>query len=365
MADKKALITGSAGLIGSEAVRFFAERGFRVIGVDNDLRGYFFGPQASTAWNREKLKELLGTRYAHYEIDIRDEKQIEALFREHRFDVIIHTAAQPSHDWASREPLTDFTINADGTLILLENFRKFSPKAVFIFTSTNKVYGDRPNSLPLIELESRFELPNDHEYFQGIDESMSIDNSKHSLFGVSKLAADVMVQEYGKYFGLKTGIFRGGCLTGPAHSAASLHGFLSYLVRCISKEEEYTVFGYKGKQVRDNIHSYDLVKMFWEFYKQPRCGEVYNAGGSRHSNISVLEAVAKIEAILGRKARLKITDVPRKGDHIWYISDISKFRRHYPEWDFSYTIDTLLEELCQKIKFDYSDFLMITPIKKR
>ncbi len=294
---RRGLITGSAGLIGSEAVSFFIERGYQIVGIDNDMRKYFFGKEASTEWNRKRLKNEFKDKYLHCDLDIRNNKDIEKIFKKYKFEIIIHAAAQPSHDWAAKEPWTDFTINANGTLVLLENFRKYCPQATFIFTSTNKVYGDSPNKLPLIELGTRYELSRRHQYYQGIDETMSIDDSKHSLFGASKLAADILVQEYGKYFGLKTGVFRGGCLTGPAHSGTKLHGFLAYLVKCIAMGKKYTIFGYKGKQVRDNIHSFDLVNMFWHFHQRPRCGEVYNAGGARHSNISVLEAIKKIEKI--------------------------------------------------------------------
>lgn len=342
----KILVTGSAGLIGSESVKFFTEKGFKVYGIDNDMRAYFFGKEASTKWNLERLKEEV-KGYRHYNVDIRDKEKIETIFKENRFDLIIHAAAQPSHDWAAKEPFTDFEINALGTLVLLETYKKYSPEAVFIFTSTNKVYGDRPNTLPLIELKTRYELPKNHKYYKGIDESMSIDDSLHSIFGASKVAADVMVQEYGKYFGLRTGTFRGGCLTGPAHSGAQLHGFLAYLVKCIARGEKYTIFGYKGKQVRDNIHSYDLVNAFYHFYKKPRKGEVYNIGGSRYSNISMIEAIEKIEKILGKKANVEHVDRPRRGDHIWYISDVSKFKSHYPKWDFTYNIDDIIEELCR------------------
>lgn len=343
---KKALITGSAGLIGSESVKFFAKKGFKVYGIDNDMRAYFFGKEASTKWNLKRLKEQVGG-YEHYNVDIRDKEKIETIFKENRFDLIIHAAAQPSHDWAAKEPLTDFTINANGTLILLENYRKYCPEATFIFISTNKVYGDRPNTLPLVELETRWELPRNHRYYEGIDESMSIDDSLHSIFGASKVAADIMVQEYGKYFGLKTATFRGGCLTGPAHSGTQLHGFLVYLVKCIATGKKYTIFGYRGKQVRDNIHSYDLVNMFWHYYQSPRCGEAYNAGGSRHSNISMLEAIKKIERILGKKGNIEYFDQGRRGDHIWYISNVGKFRKHYPDWDYKYDIDMILEEICK------------------
>ncbi|MDD3887310.1 MAG: NAD-dependent epimerase/dehydratase family protein [Patescibacteria group bacterium] len=347
--EKLALITGSAGLIGSESVKFFAKKGFKIIGIDNNMRQYFFGVDASTDWNRKELESKING-YRHFNVDIRDNKKIEAIFKIYKFDLIIHTAAQPSHDWAAKEPFTDFTINANGTLVMLENFRKYCPKAVFIFTSTNKVYGDRPNTLPLIEKKTRFEMPKKHKFYKGIDESMSLDNCKHSIFGASKAAADLMVQEYGKYFNLKTAVFRGGCLTGPAHSGTQLHGFLSYLVKCIATGKKYTVFGYKGKQVRDNIHSYDLVNMFWNFYKEPRYGEVYNAGGSRHSNISMIEAIQKVEKILGKKAVYEYKEDNRIGDHIWYISDVSKFKKHYPKWNYKYDINDILKDICKHTK---------------
>ncbi len=350
MKKKKLLVTGSAGLIGSESVKFFTQKGFDVYGIDNDMRAYFFGREASTKWNLETLKKI--KNYRHYDADIRDERKMKTIFKEHRFELIIHTAAQPSHDWAAKEPLTDFTINALGTHILLENFRKHCPDAVFIFTSTNKVYGDRPNTLPVGELKTRYELPKNHRYFRGIDETMSIDDSTHSIFGASKVAADVMVQEYGKYFGLHTVAFRGGCLTGPAHSGAKLHGFLAYLARCIYRGEKYTVFGYKGKQVRDNIHSYDLVNAFYHFYRKPRSGEVYNIGGSRYSNISILEAIPKIERLLGKKAVREYKESNRFGDHIWYISDVSKFQKHFPEWQYTYDGDRILMEICTLGHFD-------------
>lgn len=344
---KKALITGSAGLIGSESVRLFADRGYRVTGIDNDMRAYYFGAEASTRWNRELLEEQYPDNYLHRNCDIRDDSAVEEVFlTDGPFDLVIHTAAQPSHDWAAREPRTDFSVNALGTLIILESYRKHSSNAPFIFTSTNKVYGDRPNSLPLVEMETRYELPDGHPFHNGIDETMSIDDSKHSLFGASKVAADILVQEYGKYFGLPTGVFRGGGLTGPAHSSTQLHGFLAYLVKCIATGATYTLFGYKGKQVRDNIHSHDLVNMFWRFCETPRCGEVYNAGGSRHSNVSVLEAIDKIERILGKKANIEYIDQNRIGDHIWYISDVSKFKSHHPGWDLTHDTDQILEELC-------------------
>ncbi len=341
------VVTGSAGLIGSESVRFFAHLGFTVIGIDNDMRAYFFGQSASTTWNRNLLKETYGDRYLHFDADIRDRTAIETIFQDHgsNISLIIHTAAQPSHDWAANDPHVDFTVNANGTLVLLEATRQFCPNAVFIFTSTNKVYGDTPNFLPLEEHETRWEIAAEHPYSIGIDESMSIDNSKHSLFGASKVAADVLVQEYGKYFGMKTASFRGGCLTGPAHSGAKLHGFLAYLMKCTLTGEQYTIFGYKGKQVRDNIHSYDLVNAFYHFYQNPTSGEAYNIGGSRHSNCSMLEAIAICEELSGKKLDYTYTDDNRSGDHIWYISDVRKFQAHYPNWQYKYSLQDILEDI--------------------
>lgn len=349
---KKALITGSAGLIGSESVKFFAEKDFEIFGIDNNMRAYFFGPEASTEWNKNQLEKKYKKQYKHFQIDIRDNDAVEEIFKKHKFDLIIHTAAQPSHDWAAKEPFTDFSVNANGTLVMLENFRRHAPHAVFISTSTNKVYGDTPNTLPLIEQETRYEIPKNHRFAKGIDETMSIDNSKHSIFGASKVAADIMVQEYGKYFGLHTSVFRGGCLTGPAHSSTQLHGFLAYLVKCIMTGKKYTIFGYKGKQVRDNIHSHDLVNAFYHVYQKPRSGEAYNMGGSRHSNISMIEAIKKIESMTGKKAIYEYSDQNRSGDHIWYISDVSKFKSHYPEWDFAYNGDRILEEIIKYGHFE-------------
>jgi CDP-paratose 2-epimerase len=349
--NKKVLITGSAGLIGSESSKFFANLGFEVHGIDNNMRQYFFGEEASTEWSKKQLKKNLKDKYFHYQVDIRDNKELEKIFKKNAFDLIIHTAAQPSHDWAAKEPVTDFTINALGTLYMLENYRKYSPDAVFIFTSTNKVYGDTPNELPLIEKEKRFELPKNHKYYNGIDESMSIDNSKHSIFGASKVAADVMVQEYGKYFNLSTGVFRGGCLTGPAHSGAKLHGFLSYLVKCIATGEPYSILGYKGKQVRDNIHSFDLVTAFYEYYKHPKKGEVYNMGGARFANVSMLEAIEKVESLTGKKGKVTYKKINRIGDHIWYISDTSKFKKDFPNWKQTYDIDRTIDEICRLSHF--------------
>lgn len=341
-----AIVTGSAGLIGSEAVRFFCKKKLDVVGIDNNLRKAFFGEDACTEWNRKQLEQEFAN-YFHESIDIRDNEGIERIFKKYGKDIslIIHSAAQPSHDWAASDPLMDFTVNANGTLILLENFRLYCPEAVFIFTSTNKVYGDLPNFLPLIELDTRYELDRNHKWYDGIDETMSIDQSMHSLFGASKVAADILVQEYGRYFGLKTATFRGGCLTGPAHSGTMLHGFLSYLMRCCISGKKYYIYGYKGKQVRDNIHSNDLVNMFWHFYQNPRCGEVYNAGGSRYSNCSMLEAIEMCQEISGKKLDYEYVDKNRSGDHIWWISSVAKFKEHYPEWDFKYNIRTILQEI--------------------
>ena len=343
----KALVTGSAGLVGSESVKFLVNKGYEVIGIDNNMREYFFGSEASTMWNRKLLEKTLGLSYMHLDTDIRNNESIAKIFTSNDFEIIVHTAAQPSHDWAAKDPYTDFQINAVGTLVMLENYRKFCPKASFIFTSTNKVYGDSPNRLPLVELETRYELDEAHPFYvNGINESMSIDDTLHSVFGASKVAADILVQEYGKYFGLNTVVFRGGCLTGPYHSGTELHGFLSYLVKCVLSGRQYTILGYKGKQVRDNIHSHDLVAMFWEFHQKPRPGEIYNAGGSRTSNISILEAIQKIEQITGKKASINYSSTNRTGDHIWYISDVSKFKSHYPNWTINHNSDAILEELC-------------------
>ena len=342
-----AIVTGSAGLIGSEAVVFLSSKFDKIIGIDNNLREYFFGAEASTAWNKQKLEREI-PNYEHYKADIREVAALEVIFKKYGTDIklVLHTAAQPSHDWAANEPFTDFTVNANGTLNLLEMTRLNCPEAVFIFTSTNKVYGDTPNNLPLIELEARWEIDQNHAYFaNGIDELMSIDQCKHSLFGASKVAADILVQEYGKYFGMNTGVFRGGCLTGPNHSGAKLHGFLSYLMKCAITEEHYTIFGYKGKQVRDNIHSYDLVNMFWQFYQNPKQGEVYNAGGGRHSNCSMLEAIQMSEKITGKKMNYSYSETNRIGDHIWWISDLTKFKAHYPNWDYKYDINDILTQI--------------------
>ena len=342
-----ALITGSAGLIGAESVRFFSKKGFKVVGIDNDMRKVFFGEEASTEWSRKKLEYEI-KNYIHYREDIRDRAAMEAIFKKYSNEIklIIHTAAQPSHDWAAKDPFTDFTVNANGTLTLLEMTRQNCPDAVFIFTSTNKVYGDTPNSLPLVELETRWEIDESHPYYEnGIDESMSVDHTKHSLFGASKLAADVLVQEYGRYFDMRTVCFRGGCLTGPGHSSTELHGFLAYLMKCAVTGNHYTIYGYKGKQVRDNIHSFDLVNAFWHFYQKPRRGEVYNMGGSRHSNCSMLEAISMCEEISGKKMNYSYIENNRIGDHIWLISDVSKFKSHYPGWNYKYNLKDILVEI--------------------
>lgn len=346
-----AVVTGSAGLIGSEAAVFFADLGFEVVGIDNNMRELFFGAEASTRWNRERLERELGPRYTHYDLDIRDRDAIARLFWRYAgsIDLVIHAAAQPSHDWAARDPFTDFTVNASGTLNLLEAARAFARDAAFIYTSTNKVYGDTPNRLPLVELERRWEISPDHTYVNGIREDMSIDQTLHSLFGASKVAADVLVQEYGRYFGLRTACFRGGCLTGPRHSGTELHGFLAYLMKCATTGAHYTVFGYKGKQVRDNIHSADLIRGFYEFYKAPRVGEVYNIGGGRQSNCSVLEAIDLCEEISGRKLDWSYVPQNRTGDHIWWISDIGKFASQYPEWRMEYTVPRILREIHEGI----------------
>lgn len=342
-----AIITGSNGLIGSESSRFFHDKGFEIIGIDNDMRAYFFGKEASTSGNEKKLiKEL--KNYHPNNIDIRNFDEVKKIFAKYKDEIklVIHTAAQPSHDWAAKEPFTDFGVNANGTLNILEATRQFCTDAVFIFTSTNKVYGDTPNFLPLIEKAERWEIDPSHKFAEyGIDESMSIDQSKHSLFGASKLAADVITQEYGRYFGIKTAIFRGGCLTGPTHSAAELHGFLAYLILCAVKNKPYIIFGYKGKQVRDNIHSKDLINAFWHFYQKPKTSAVYNIGGSRHSNVSIIEAIKLIEKIGGYKLNYTISEQARVGDHIWYISDIRKFQNDYPDWKYKYNIEMIIKEM--------------------
>jgi CDP-paratose 2-epimerase len=341
-----AVVTGSAGLIGSEAVRFFGKLGMKIVGIDNDMRKFFFGEEASTEWNRKCLQSEL-QNYDHRNVDIRDYASIKQIFEEFGQDIslIIHTAAQPSHDWAASDPFSDFSVNANGTLNLLQATRDYCPEAVFIFTSTNKVYGDLPNGLPLVEQETRWEIDLSHRYSPGISEDMGIDQSKHSLFGASKVAADVLVQEYGRYFGLRTVCFRGGCLTGPNHSGTKLHGFLAYLMKCTVTGQPYQVFGYKGKQVRDNIHSADLIAAFYEFYQDPEVAAVYNIGGGRESNCSMLEAIALCQEIADRELQYSYGEDNRIGDHIWYITDLSKFKQRYPGWSIRYNIRDILRDI--------------------
>lgn len=347
---KTVIITGSSGLIGSQATEFLHNKGYRIIGIDNDMRAYFFGSDSSTKESNEVLLKKF-SNYKHFPIDIRDYPALEKIFEEYSssIEIIVHTAAQPSHDWAAKEPITDFTINALGTVNLLELTRLHAPKATFIFTSTNKVYGDTPNYLKGIkELNNRWECYDDKGELYEIDESMSIDNSKHSVFGASKVAADIMCQEYGKYFGINTGIFRGGCLTGPNHAGAELHGFLSYLVKCIVNDKPYTIYGYKGKQVRDNIHSHDLVNMFWHFHQNPKPGEVYNAGGGRENSTSILEAINRINNAAGTNwNKYTLSEQNRIGDHIWYISDLTKFKTHYPDWNISVPLDEVIKQMVE------------------
>jgi CDP-paratose 2-epimerase len=354
----KILITGSSGLIGSEAVEQFDRQGHSVVGVDNNMRREFFGPAGDTTWNLERLKSI--TRcFRHLDLDIRDRASMFELFQGESFDMVVHCAAQPSHDKARDIPLVDFDINAVGTLNLLEATRLYSPEAVFIFMSTNKVYGDAPNERAFVELPTRWDYacPEDNE---GINESCRIDNSLHSIFGVSKVAADVMAQEYGRYFGLKTGIFRCGCLTGPSHSGVELHGFLSYLVKVAVQRGVYTIYGYKGKQVRDNIHSRDVVRAIEAFASNPRPGEVYNLGGGRDNSVSVLEAVGLVEELTGQRFDYQYQDSPRTGDHICYISDLSKFRSHYPDWRITVSVPQILEEMIEtQEELQVSDYQLV------
>jgi CDP-paratose 2-epimerase len=341
-----AIVSGSGGLIGSESVKHLVEKGFDVIGLENDMRARFFGPEASTASTTRSLVDRFDT-FVSLDVDIRDADGVMRIVREHAagLELIVHCAAQPSHDWAASDAQTDFTVNANGTLNLLEAARRHKPEATFVFTSTNKVYGDRPNHLPLRETPTRLELPEGHEYFDGIPTSMSIDRCMHSLFGASKVAADMMVQEYGRYFDMPTVAFRGGCLTGPSHAGAQLHGFLSYLMKCTVTGRPYTIFGYGGKQVRDNIHSADVFKAFWLFHENPRPAAVYNLGGGRASNVSMLEAIAKCERIAGRELQYELSDEARMGDHRWWISDLGEFRRDYPQFELEYGIDAVLAEI--------------------
>src|SRR5467141_3677937 len=339
----KVLVTGSSGQIGSEAVEHFDRQGHEVVGVDNNMRRVFFGPAGDTLWNLERLKGVT-KRFTHAALDIRDRAAIEELFRTNRFGLIVHCAAQPSHDKAREIPLLDFEVNALGTVNLLEATRQHSPEAVFVFMSTNKVYGDAPNEIPLKELEKRYEYARTED-FEGVAETCRIDRTMHSLFGASKAAADLVAQEYGRYFQMNVGIFRGGCLTGPLHSGVELHGFLSYLVKVTISGGKYSVFGYKGKQVRDNIHSHDVVRAIEEFAANPRTGEVYNLGGGRVNSISMLEAIERIEALTGRKINWTYSEQARRGDHICYISNLAKLKSHYPDWCVTRSLDTILEEM--------------------
>jgi CDP-paratose 2-epimerase len=342
-----AIVTGSGGLIGSESVSHLIESGYDVVGLENDMRAQFFGPSASTARTTQRLLDEYPDQFRSLPLDIRDGDAVTRVVREHSRDIslLVHAAAQPSHDWAASDAQTDFGVNANGTMNLLEAVRHHKPEATFIFMSTNKVYGDHPNRLPLYETETRLELPEDHEYFDGIDTSMSIDHCTHSLFGVSKIAADVMVQEYGRYFGMPTVCFRGGCLTGPSHAGAKLHGFLSYLMKCTVSGEPYTIFGYAGKQVRDNIHSADVVKAFDAFHGEPKIAAVYNLGGGRQSNVSMLEAIEMCQRIAGRRLDYRLSDEARIGDHRWYMSDFSDFGRDYPQFKLEYGIESVLREI--------------------
>ena len=346
-----AIITGSTGLVGSEAVNFFHDKGFEVIGIDNNLRKLFFGKNSSTSWIKSKLLKR-NKNFKNYNIDIRNLNSVTNIFKRYKkkVSVIIHCAAQPSHDYGKNFPFLDFNVNATGTLNLLELTKKYCPEAPFIFMSTNKVYGDNPNKLKIFEKRTRWELKKEDKFYKGIKENFSIDNATHSFFGVSKTYADLMVQEYGKNIGLKTVCFRAGCITGPNHSGATLHGFLSYLVKASLKMKKYNLIGYKGKQVRDNLHSHDLVNCFWEFYKKPRYGEIYNIGGGRYSNCSIIEALKYVEEIAKINVKKKILKTPRVGDHIWYISDTSKFKKHYPRWKQRYNTKKIIEELIEHQK---------------
>jgi len=345
------LITGSCGLVGSESVEFFSKKGFDVVGIDNNSRLKFFGKDGDINWVKNSLLKNF-KNYKHNNIDIRNYFALEKIFRKYKNSIklIIHSAAQPSHDWAKTKPFVDFNINALGTLNLLDLTKKYSYNSPFIFMSTNKVYGDNPNLLPLRELNSRWEISKKHKYYKGINESMSLDNSVHSFFGASKCYADLIVQEYGKNEGLKTVCFRASCITGPNHSGAKLHGFLSYLVKTSLSSKTYSIFGYKGKQVRDNIHSNDLIKCFWNYFKKPRVGEIYNIGGGRKSNCSIIEALNCVENLTNIKIKKKYIKTNRIGDHIWYVSDTKKFRKHYPNWNPKYNTKKIIEELISNLR---------------
>ena len=342
------IITGSTGLVGSEAVNFFSDKGFDVVGIDNNLRKFFFGKDGSTIWVKNKLLKR-NKNFKNLNLDVRNYKKLKKIFKKYSSNIslIIHCAAQPSHDYGKENPIIDFNVNATGTLNLLELTRKYCPDSPFIFMSTNKVYGDNPNKLKLIEKSNRWELTKKNKYFKGIDENFSIDHCTHSFFGVSKTYADLIVQEYGNNVGLKTVCFRAGCITGPNHSGTKLHGFLSYLVKSSLSKKKYTIIGYKGKQVRDNLHSFDLVNCFWEFYKKPKKGEVYNIGGGRYSNCSVVEALNLVEKLTNIKIQRQIIKTPRVGDHVWYVSNLSKFKKDYPEWKQKYNTKKILKELIE------------------
>lgn len=354
---KVVLITGCSGLIGSQSVNFFINKGYKVVGIDNHMREYFFGKESSTESTTNKLMEDYNENFIFYNVDIRDFKKLEKIFRKFKknIEMVVHTAAQPSHDWAAKEPLTDFTVNALGTINLLELTRKYCKESSFIFTSTNKVYGDRPNKLNLKEESKRYQLEDDKFNFS-IDENMPIDNCLHSVFGASKVSADIMVQEYGKYFNMNTVCFRGGCLTGPQHAGTELHGFLSYLIKCIVNKKPYTIYGYKGKQVRDNIHSWDLVNMFWYYHQKPSKGEVYNAGGGFENSISILETIDLVNEICRNNLpnweiwkNFTILETPRIGDHIYYVTNFNKFKKDFPDWPgITISLKKLIEEMVLK-----------------
>jgi CDP-paratose 2-epimerase len=339
----KLLVTGSSGLIGSEVVEYFSRIGWEVHGLDNNMRANFFGPGGDTRWNQARLISLY-PQFRHHELDVRDRSEVARLVLDVRPSLLVHTAAQPSHDLAASRPFDDFDVNAVGTLNLLESVRNYAPDCTFVHMSTNKVYGDRPNAIRLKELPSRWDYA-DPEYTDGISESFPIDQSKHSLFGASKVAADIMVQEYGRYFGIRSCVLRGGCLTGPNHSGVELHGFLSYLIRCHLEDRVYKVYGYKGKQVRDNIHSFDVARFIHAFSEAPRCGEVYNIGGGRANSLSILEAFERITALTGRRMQYEYLDKHREGDHICYISDLKKMRTHYPGWNITKRLDHIFAEI--------------------
>jgi CDP-paratose 2-epimerase len=339
----RVLVTGSSGLIGSEAVDYFDLRKAHVFGIDNNMRADFFGPGGDTDWNLRRLRSTC-SRFEHHALDIRDRMAMDRVVAATAPDLIIHCAAQPSHDLAKSRPFDDFEVNATGTLNLLEATRKHAPDAVFILMSTNKVYGDAPNELPMVEQSTRYDYARPEDY-HGINETCRVDRCTHSLFGVSKLAGDVMTQEYGRYFGMKTGVFRGGCLTGPHHSGVQLHGFLSFLAKVAARGDTYTVIGYKGKQVRDQIHSEDVIRAFEAFYRDPRPGEVYNLGGGRSNAASILELLDRFGQLTGRSIPTRYGETPRVGDHICYITDLAKFRSHYPGWELTHSLDDIVDEM--------------------